>query len=64
MRRFRSNRTDHLKIRTAVRKGKSGSGRVKLTAKQQFKLTRYAFLDEYQAPRGGGETLGTVRIQI
>ena len=62
--RFRSNRTDHLKVLNIVKKTKSGSGAApKLTAKQLFKLNRYAFLDAYQRSRSTSSTLGQVNTQ-
>ena len=58
---FRSHRTDHLKVRNIVKKSKSGSGATpKLTAKQLFKLNRYAFLNAYQRSRSASSTLGQV----
>ena len=62
LRRFRSNRTDHLKVRNIIQKTKSGAGASpQLTAKQLFKLNRYAFLDAYQRSRSSSSTLGQVK---
>ena len=60
--RFRSNRSDHLKVPNIVKKTKSGSGASpQLTAKQLFKLNRYAFLDAYQRSRSTSSTMGQVK---
>ena len=59
--RFKTNRTDHGKLRARVKKAKSGLGQLRaLTQRQIFKLNRYSFLDQYQKPRNETETLGQV----
>lgn len=64
--RFRNIRTDYQKLREREAKGKSGSGSSKpFTPLQQWKLTRYAFLQPFY--RGNkrltsSQVLGSVSI--
>lgn len=61
MTRFRSNRSEHNRLKTSM-KGKSGDGAKILTPKQRFKLERWSFLDQYKKPKIKTCSLGKVCI--
>jgi len=60
--RFRSIRTDYGKLKKEAKKGKSGQGAKKLTPLQQWKVSRYRFLDAYIKMRTSEEEIGKVRM--
>ena len=61
--RFVSLRTDYGKLRQQLRKGKSGSGAIRLTVKQKWKLSRLSFLDPFMRKSGAGtDEMGKVSI--
>ena len=63
--RFRNIRTDYQKLREREAKGKSGSGSSKpFTPLQQWKLTRYAFLQPFYRDKRltSSQVLGSVSI--
>lgn len=63
-RRFLSLRTDYGKLRGMVQKGKSGSGAVKWTPKQRWKLQRMQFLNPFMKGAGSAtqDEMGKVSI--
>lgn len=64
--RFKSFRTDYVKLKKKVRehKAKSGSSPKKLTRLQQFKLSHGRFLDAFCRPSGSAQEMGPVSIAI
>ena len=58
--RFKSMRTDHIKIWKTIRCCKSGQGVKRLTPLQKFKLDEYKFVQSVYKPRTGSQTLGEV----